>query len=103
MLFDGKKSREQREEAERCAKRLAQDNQVQVAAPLRPTVIEHLKKRRSEKIELRKRLDRDIEMLDHDITYVELNPQGVRLLEFIAARFKGEETGGTENWKPVRD
>ncbi len=69
----------------------------EIAPPRRPTVLELLKKRRADRIEQRKKLDREIEMLDHDITYVEVNPQGARVLEFIAARFNEEEK------QPARD
>ena len=60
-------------------------------APQKPSVLERLKKRRAEKIELRKQLDREIEMLDHDITWIEVNPSSARILEFIGSRFKEEE------------
>jgi hypothetical protein len=65
---------------------------VNQEAPRPLTVLERLKKKRAEKIEFRKRLDREIAQLDHDITWVEVHPSSARILEFIAARFGDEET-----------
>lgn len=61
--------------------------QAAAQVPQRPTALEILKKRRSEKVEQVKRLNKEIEQLDHDVTWIETNPQGAHALEFIAARF----------------
>jgi hypothetical protein len=63
---------------------------MEAQASKKPTVLEILKQRRAAKMRTVKELDREIEQLDHDITYVERYPQGARVLEFIAARFSDE-------------
>lgn len=57
----------------------------------RPTVLDLLRQRRAEKMEHVRKLDREIEMLDHDIAFVERYPSSARILEFIASRFNGED------------
>jgi hypothetical protein len=64
---------------------------VEPAAPKQPTALDELKRRRAEKIAEANKLDHEIEMLDHDITWVERNPGSCRVIEFIAARFKNGE------------
>lgn len=84
-MFNRKK-KEQPEQANFTAKT------VETPMWSKPSLVEILKKKRAEKMELVKRLDREIEMLDHDITFVERHPANARILEFIASRFS-EEAG----------
>lgn len=65
-------------------------DQVTFEQPRKPSVLELLKKRRAEKIEARKKLDKEIELLDHDLTFIELHPNAGRILEFISSRFRDE-------------
>lgn len=58
-----------------------------VTVTAKPSVLEILKTRRAHKMRQIKQLDKEIELLDHDITFVERFPQHGRMLEFIAARF----------------
>jgi hypothetical protein len=62
--------------------------QVQTPAPRpRASVLDRLRKKRAEMIAEANWLDKEIEKLDHDITFVERHPMSAHVLEFIAARF----------------
>jgi hypothetical protein len=103
----GKEKKAKQEEAKQKEEKRPYENAAtasQTPAPRRPTALEILKKRRAVKMEQVKLLDKEIEMLDHDITYVERYPAGARILEFIAARFGDEEelpqAADTRPWIP---
>lgn len=78
--------------------------QAGTGAPKIPTVLERLRKKRAEMIAEANHLDKEIEKLDHDITFVERHPMSAHVLEFIAARFGDELQPATEEpWRPGRD
>jgi hypothetical protein len=66
-----------------------QQEQTTVPRP-RASVLDHLRKKRAEMIAEANWLDKEIEKLDHDITFVERHPMSAHVLEFIAARFNEE-------------
>lgn len=45
-----------------------------IAKPAEPTMVEQLRKRRAEKVQLANQLDEDVMALDHEITWLERHP-----------------------------
>jgi hypothetical protein len=71
-------------------------------APARPSVLDRLRKKRAEMIAEANWLDKEIEKLDHDITFVERHPMSAHVLEFIAARFNEEGPDQPKHpWSPA--
>jgi hypothetical protein len=62
--------------------------------PARASVVDRLRKKRAEMIAEANWLDKEIDKLDHDITFVERHPMSAHVLEFIATRFNEAPADG---------
>jgi hypothetical protein len=93
MMFNKKEQPKPVEEA---------PQQVKTTAPARPSVLDRLRKKRAEMIAQANWLDKEIEKLDHDITFIERHPMSAHVLEFIAARFNEEGPDQPKHpWSPA--